>query len=71
MRRAEHVEGTKQLRNAYKTSVVKLEGKTAIGDIDTDGRIILKLTLKKYDMKVWTAFRWLRIGSSGGILCTW
>jgi hypothetical protein len=37
-------------------------------DLDTGGRIIIKLILEKYDGVVWTGFTWLRIGISGGLL---
>jgi hypothetical protein len=30
--------------------------------------LILKLTLKKYDGRVWIGCMWLRIGTSGGLL---
>jgi hypothetical protein len=35
-------------------------------DLDVDGRVILKVDLKKYSARVWTGFVWLRIGISGG-----
>jgi hypothetical protein len=44
-----------------------LKGKDHLEDIGEDGRIILKCTLKKYDM-VWTRFNWLRIWSNGGLV---
>jgi hypothetical protein len=31
-----------------------------LGDLGIDGRIILKLSLKKLGMKMWTEFVWLR-----------
>jgi hypothetical protein len=39
-----------------------------LGDPDIDGRIILKLILEKYGVRVWTGFKWLRIRISGEIL---
>jgi hypothetical protein len=39
-----------------------------LGNLDVDGRIILKLILKRWDRSVWTLFMWLRIGTRGGLL---
>jgi hypothetical protein len=39
-----------------------------LGDLDVDGKIILKLILKKYNERVLTGFIWLRIGTNGGVL---
>jgi hypothetical protein len=36
-------------------------------DINVYGTIILKWSLKKYGVKMWTEFKWLRKGSSGGL----
>jgi hypothetical protein len=33
-----------------------------------DGRVILKQILKKWDMRIWIGFVWLRMGTSGGFL---
>jgi hypothetical protein len=44
------------------------EEKKQLGRIGLDGRIILKIILKKYDVMVWTGFIWLRVGTSGGLL---
>jgi hypothetical protein len=38
----------------------KLEGKRPLGNLDVDGRIILKWILQKYK-EVWTRYIWLRI----------
>jgi hypothetical protein len=35
------------------------------------GKIILQWNIKKYNVRVWTGFIWLRIGSCGGLLWTW
>ena len=37
-----------------------------LGDPGADGRIILKLIFKKWDVGVWTGSSWLRIGTGGG-----
>jgi hypothetical protein len=44
-----------------------LKGKITLGDLGIDGRAILKWTLGTQDVKAWTGFMWLRIGSSGGV----
>jgi hypothetical protein len=37
-------------------------------DPGLDGRIILYWILRKWDVRVLTAFIWLRIGTGGGLL---
>jgi hypothetical protein len=39
-----------------------------LGELYVDSRMILKGILKKYNLRVWTGFIWLRIGSSGMLL---
>jgi len=54
------------MRNEHKI----LDGKPErrhFGDLVADG-IILKWILQKQDIKVWTGFIWLRIGTSGWLL---
>jgi hypothetical protein len=41
-------------------------GRDYIGDLDINGRIILKQILKKHDVTAWNGFIWLRIGSLVG-----
>jgi hypothetical protein len=36
-------------------------------NLDVDGTIILKWILKKFDVRAWIDFIWLRIGSSIGL----
>jgi hypothetical protein len=33
-----------------------------------DGKIILKWVLRKYGMRLWSGFMWLRTRSNGGLL---
>jgi len=35
-------------------------------DPGVDGRILLRLIVRKWDVGVWTGPRWLRIGTVGG-----
>jgi hypothetical protein len=37
-------------------------------DLGVDGWILLKWSLKKYDVRPWAGRIWLRIGSSGRLL---
>jgi hypothetical protein len=37
-------------------------------ELGVDGRIIINWILKKWDMRQWTRFIWLRIESIGGVL---
>jgi hypothetical protein len=39
------------------------------GDPGVDGRIILSLIFRKWDVAVWTGLSWLRIETGGGHLC--
>jgi hypothetical protein len=38
------------------------------GDPYVDGRIILKWIVKRYGIRMWTGFMWLRIGSCSRFL---
>jgi len=38
------------------------------GDLDADGRIILRCIFRKWGVQVWTETSWLRIGTGGGHL---
>jgi hypothetical protein len=40
-------------------------------DLDIGGRIILKLTLERWDGVIWTGLICPRIVTSGGLLLTW
>jgi len=43
-----------------------LKGRDHLGHPSVDGSILLKWILRKYGVRVWIAFIWLRIGSSDG-----
>jgi hypothetical protein len=38
-----------------------------LGDPGVDGRIILKLIFRKWDVEEWVGLMWLRIGTGGGL----
>jgi hypothetical protein len=44
------------------------EGKRPLVRPRGGGRIILKWTFKKWDVKAWTGFIWFNIGTGGGLL---
>jgi hypothetical protein len=64
----EHVACVEEIRNTYRILVRKPEGKKHLEDLRTDGRIILKLILKRQGGRVWIGFTWLKIGISGSPL---
>jgi len=68
MRWGEHVARMGERRGVYRVSVGKPEGKNHLRDPGVDGRIILRWIFKKWDVGVWTASNWLRIGTGGGHL---
>jgi hypothetical protein len=37
-------------------------------DPSVDGRILIRLVFRKWDVGVWTGSSWLRIGTGGGAL---
>jgi len=43
----------------------KTRGRDHLGDLGVDGRVILKLILKLYVLRMWTGFMCIRIVSSG------
>lgn len=43
----------------------KTSGKPSLGDLGLNGRIILKLIVEKYGVKLWIGVNWLRTGSNG------
>jgi hypothetical protein len=40
-------------------------------DLGVDYRIIPKRTLRKWEVRVWTGFIWLRISAIGELFWTW
>jgi hypothetical protein len=46
----------------------KLMDRHLSGDLGVDGRIILELTFRKWDVGVWTVLGWLRIETCVGHL---
>jgi len=54
-------------RGVHRVLVEKPEGKRPLGDLDVDGRIILRWIFGKWD-RVETGWSWLRIGTGGGHL---
>jgi hypothetical protein len=61
-----HVWGRRELHARF--LVGKREGKSHLGVLDLDIRIILQWTLKKFDRRLWTGFVWLHIRTSGRLL---
>jgi len=68
MRWAGNVARMGEKRGVYRVLVGKPEGKAPPGDPGVDGRIILRWIFRKWDVGVWTASSWLRIGTGGGHL---
>ena len=56
-------------RGVHRVLVGKPEGKNYWGDLDVDGRIILKWIFGKWE-GVETGWSWLRIGTDIGHLCS-
>jgi hypothetical protein len=48
--------------------VGKPEERDQLGDPGLDGRIILRLIFRKWDVMACTGSKWLRIGTGGGQL---
>jgi hypothetical protein len=54
-----NTKGEHKMRIKYSTE--NLKGSDHSGDLGVHESIILKLTLKKEDLMVWSGFNWLRI----------
>jgi len=65
MRWAGYVARMEDRRGVYKVLMGKPEGKKHLEDPRIDGRIILRWIFRKWDVGVWTASSWLRIGTGG------
>jgi hypothetical protein len=50
-----------QMRTAYRILTGKPEGKSQVGRLGIDGRIILKCILGKESLEARIGFKWLRI----------
>ena len=68
MRWEGHVARMEEGRVVHKVLVGKPEGKNHWGELDVDGRIILRWILRKWEGVVGTGWSWLRIGTGGGRL---
>jgi hypothetical protein len=56
-------EGLGRMRNVYTILAVKSDGKRPLGKPKRRWKVNVKT-----DVRVWTGFKWLRIGSRGGPL---
>jgi hypothetical protein len=57
------------MKNVWKILAGKPDGKRTFGRTRKRWEIVLNLKeLKKYGVKMWTGFIWLRVGSKSGIL---
>jgi hypothetical protein len=68
MRWAGHVPRMEEKNNAYTILVGKPEGKRPLGRPRRRSVDNIKMDLQRPDGVVWSAFIWLRTGTSGGLL---
>jgi hypothetical protein len=61
-----HVPGRRKIHTAF--LLEKLKQGDRFKNLSVDKSVILKLILKKWAGRAWTAFIRLRIGKSGGLL---
>jgi hypothetical protein len=59
-----HVACMGKMKDVERVWAENLKGR----DLVISGRVILKWFLKKYGVRMWTGFIWLRIRSSGRLL---
>jgi hypothetical protein len=50
----------------YRILVGTSDGKRSLGNLDVDGRIILKFNFKKWDGKAWRGLLWRRLETGYG-----
>jgi hypothetical protein len=53
-------------KRIYRVLVGKPEGKGRLGEPGIDGKIILRCIYRKYDMRVWSGSRWLKMRQFAG-----
>jgi hypothetical protein len=68
MRWAGHVARLGERRGVYRVWWGNLRERDRWGDLGVDGRIMLGLIFKKWDVGVRTGLGWLRIGTHSGRL---
>jgi hypothetical protein len=56
------------MRNTYRILVGKLKEKISQGHQRIGGRLILRRIFKEYDARVRTGYKYLKRGSSGGLM---
>jgi hypothetical protein len=59
--------GEKRKKYAYRMFVGKVKGRDRMGNLSADRKIILKLFLEKYGVRVWSSFIRLVVGASGAL----
>jgi len=47
-----------------------LKGRVNSEVVGIDWRVIIEWIIENWDEKLWTEIIWLRLGTSGGLLCT-
>jgi hypothetical protein len=54
-----------------KTNIQNIQRKISPGKTRQRWQDDIKMSLKEICMRIWTEFNWLRIGSTGDLLCAW
>jgi hypothetical protein len=62
MRWAGHVAHIRERRDVYRVWWGNMRARDHLEDPAVDGRIILRWIFRKWDMRAWTEFIWLRTG---------